>query len=665
MRHSSLHLPLRDRSRHRLYSKGAEWLKWIKLCSLLVLGFVLLIAASPNVTAAEPVKDLSYGDALFEFYRGDYFGSATKLLVAKQQQTLEHHRDDAELLLGGLYLSYGQQDQAATVFEALLDKAEPNVRDRAWLYLAEIAWQRGNNVRAKMALDGMGDKLDDEFVARKQLLESRIAIDEERFDDAITLLEEWQGGDQLAAYAQFNLGVAMVRHGNVDEGSRQLARIGKGKIRPPGSSIFRLPERWRFWSAGSRKSVEKHSEHQALQDKANLALGFAQLQKENAAQAGEYLRRVSSASALNSKARLGAGWAAVELGNYTTALGHWNRLKGEDRLDPAVQEALLAIPFAHRRLGKDQQAISEYHQAISQFESEIEHLNSFQQSLDHGDFLNALLADDTAGKVGWFWRLKTVPDSPQSRYLYHLVADHAFQEGLKNYRDVLYLKENLLEWKNNLGAFHTIVNAQRDRYTEQMNRQPGEGLDGQLQTLTARVASARTELNRIQRANDVVALATEEEMTTWARLKAVEQKLAGLDSRADEARRKHAFLKGVMQWNLSQAYPARAWEKTKQIRALEEQLSLGQERLARLDLAKTLSPERFDGFDRRIELAVPRIDHLLTQADRALGAHQAYLAGLAGEQFDAHRQRLTAYLTEAQFALASAYDQSALAQEGP
>lgn len=659
-------------TRRRYSSPGGEWLKWIKFSSLMIAGCLLLLAAAPGIASADetvaagPVKDLSYGDALFEFYRGDYFGSATKLLVAQQQQSLEHHADDAELLLGGLYLSYGQQDAAAQIFESLLHTKPPEVRDRAWLYLAEIAWQRGNNERAITALSSMGDALDDEFIARRQLLEARIAIDEERFDDAIELLANWEGGDQLAAYAQFNLGVAMIRRGDVDRGSAQLARIGQGRIRPPGSSIFRIPDRWRFWSAGRRNAHAKQDEHQALGDKANLALGFAHLQQQQAARAIEYLQRVSTASALSSKARLGAGWAATELGNYTTALAHWNRLKGQDRLDPAVQEALLAIPFAHRRLGKDQQAIDEYHQAIEQFEAEIDHLDTFQQSLDHGDFLTKLLADDSAGTVGWFWRLTSVPDSPESRYLYHLVADHAFQEGLKNYRDVLFLRDNLNNWKNNLGAYLTIVDAQRSRYASQMKLQPGSGRDARLKALGLRVQAVSKDLERVRRDGDAVALASAGELELWQRLTALGTRLGRMDTpRADSAREKQRFLQGVMLWNLEQKYPARLWEKTKQIRHLEDQVSLGEQRLAKLGAAKLQSPERFAQFDARIAAAGPRIDRLLEQANRALGQHESYLAELAGEQFDQHRQRLTAYLTEAQFALASAYDQAALAQESP
>jgi hypothetical protein len=58
--------------------------------------------------------------------------------------------------------------------------------------------------------------------------------------------------------------------------------------------------------------------------------------------------------------------------------------------------------------------------------------------------LDDLLGTDKDARYGWFWQLKTLPDAPQSRYLYSLLADNDFQEGLKNYRDLNFLQHGLL-----------------------------------------------------------------------------------------------------------------------------------------------------------------------------------------------------------------------------
>ena len=50
----------------------------------------------------QQVQDLEYGEVLFHFYQGDYYAAISKLMVAQEKQQLRHHREEGELLLGGL-----------------------------------------------------------------------------------------------------------------------------------------------------------------------------------------------------------------------------------------------------------------------------------------------------------------------------------------------------------------------------------------------------------------------------------------------------------------------------------------------------------------------------------------------------------------------------------
>ena len=91
-----------------------------------LLALVLTTAPASSLWAAkggpEPivVKDPHYGEVLFHFYQEDYFPAIVRLLAAQEQEQLEEHADEAELLLGGLYLSYGHHLEAADIFERLL-----------------------------------------------------------------------------------------------------------------------------------------------------------------------------------------------------------------------------------------------------------------------------------------------------------------------------------------------------------------------------------------------------------------------------------------------------------------------------------------------------------------------------------------------------------------
>jgi hypothetical protein len=120
-----------------------------------VLLLTLCSGLAPPLTAAPPsVQDLPYGEVLFHFYQEDYFNSIVRLQIARQQERLPHHADAAELLLGGLDLSYGLRDAADDIFQRLLtaDTTRAAVRNRAWYYLAKISWQRGDTARAIRAL---------------------------------------------------------------------------------------------------------------------------------------------------------------------------------------------------------------------------------------------------------------------------------------------------------------------------------------------------------------------------------------------------------------------------------------------------------------------------------------------------------------------------------
>ena len=58
------------------------------------------------------MKDPHYGDALFNFYQQHYFTSLTGLMVSQHFGRVPQHADEAEILRGGLLLSYGLHREA-------------------------------------------------------------------------------------------------------------------------------------------------------------------------------------------------------------------------------------------------------------------------------------------------------------------------------------------------------------------------------------------------------------------------------------------------------------------------------------------------------------------------------------------------------------------------
>ena len=134
-----------------------------RLRPLLLGGLLLtlpLAAASgknvkpdPDGLAPQDVKDLHYGDVLFYFYQDDFFDSITRLLAARQLERLPNTQGEAELLLGGLYLSLGEHVEAGNIFERLLNSnTSEAVRNKAWFYLGKVWFQRGCLEESERAL---------------------------------------------------------------------------------------------------------------------------------------------------------------------------------------------------------------------------------------------------------------------------------------------------------------------------------------------------------------------------------------------------------------------------------------------------------------------------------------------------------------------------------
>ena len=341
------------------------------------------MSAAADAAKSDPdaivVEDPQYGEVLFYFYQEDYFPAIVKLLAAQNQQQLNDHAEDAELLLGGLYLSYGHHLAAADIFERLLaDNVSPEVRDRTWFFLAKIWYQRGYLDKSQEALAYIKGELPKNLQREALNLEAQNLIDAGDYDRAITLLQGWKGNTEWASYAKFNIGVALVRSGRVAEAQELLNDLGS--LNP------------------------FNDEMTSLRDKANLALGYALLQDGQPLAAKAPLQRVRLEGPFSNKALLGVGWADSEMDNYRRALVPWMELRGRDLLDSAVQESMLAIPYAMAKLDSISQAADHYLNAIEAFYEEINRLDRTIAHIESGDLFDEFLSTGPLDSTGWFWR---------------------------------------------------------------------------------------------------------------------------------------------------------------------------------------------------------------------------------------------------------------------
>jgi len=599
--------------------------------------FLMLPQSRAETATVNPegivVQDPHYGEVLFYFYQDDYFPAIVRLLSSRQQQLLNDHLDQSELLLGGMYLSYGHHLEAAEIFDRLLiNNVDPEIRDRTWFFLAKIWMQRGYLDRAEEALKQLSDKLSENLRREAQVLLAQILIDTGRYGEAIAQLAGWQGKTEWANYAQFNLGVALVRSGDVDTAAGILDELGN--IDPSNEELT------------------------SLRDKANLALGFSLLQDGKAASAKQPLQRVRLNGPFSNKALLGVGWADAETENYRRALVPWMELRGRDLLDSAVQESMLAIPYALGKLDSISQAADHYVNAIEAFYEEISRINRTIGFIETGDIFDQFLAEGQLDGMGWYWRLEQLPEGPEVRYLHHLLATHSFQEGLKNYRDLKYLHRNLDTWQQNIDVYENMLATRRQAYRLRLPRVERALSRADVESLVDRKLEFDSVLNNIEQSDDWLALATRREFEMWGEIAGLEgtPALSANTPEAQEARDKVRLLKGVLQWQLERDFKDRLWRIRRDLSQTGEMLVDTQRSRRQIDGSMRKEPLRFDGFTQRVDGLGPRIDGVKLRVSNAMTEQREFLQSIAIGELQAQKQRLDIYTVQARFALAAIYD---------
>ena len=153
---------------------------------MVVLCSSALAKDKPELTV---VKDADFGEVLFYFYQEDYFPAIVRLLAAQKQSRMPNHEAESDLLLGGLYLSYGHHLRAAEIFERLLaDNVKPDVRDRTWFFLAKIWQQRGYVAESQFALDNIQGELPKGMESERHMMQAQLLIKRGDYDQGDCLI---------------------------------------------------------------------------------------------------------------------------------------------------------------------------------------------------------------------------------------------------------------------------------------------------------------------------------------------------------------------------------------------------------------------------------------------------------------------------------------------
>lgn len=602
------------------------------VAAIAILGMAIPVAIAGSAERRE-VQEPHYGEVLFYFYQQKYFSALSHLMASQHFDRLGQHANDAELLGGGMLLSYGQHLEAGSIFERLIASGvEPALRDRIWFYLAKVRYQRGYLAEAEQALAHIENELPDDFEDERRILEATLLMSRQEYRQAADRLSALRGKSSWLHYGHYNLGVALVKAGEPNKGIALLEQVGRIKTQDP--------------------------ELAALRDKANVALGFTYLQDGWPELARSYLERVRLSGLLSNKALLGMGWAYSMREDQERALVHWNELQSRNRLDAAVQESILAVPYALGKLGAYRQSLAKYEEAIELYTHETNQLQASIDAIRAGKLGALLLQEDRSEEAGWFWKLERLPDAPESRYLQHLLAGHDFQEALKNYRDLRFVQARLEQWSSDIGIYQDMLTTRRTGFAIRLPQALKSQRVQDLPKLEARRDALAEALVRVDDDVSTQVLATPKEQEQLARLERSRERLRRRVDSSSDTQERFRRLEGILVWNMAVDLKARQWEARKSLNELDDLLQESRARRAALEQAQQETPRHFNALDERVRALAPRIAQLRNRAQELTHAQEAYLGELAITELRRQQERLAAYLTQARFAVAQTYDRS-------
>jgi len=620
-----------------------------RIVILTSLMFFIASSVAADRSAPEELKDLYFGEALYCAYQGDWFDSIARLdielaqhhgLDEPQRDTLYYHINQAEFAVGDFELAYRMHHRAGRAIKRVIEgNVEEPVRNEAIYRLARIYFQKDQPVNALHAVERIRGDVPERIRYDLAFLRAHILMANGRFVEAAEILQRLQGVKSLEGFSTYNLGIALMKDGKVQEGRQCLDRAGQISSKDPATM--------------------------AIKDKSNLVFGTKLLEEHHFESAKQVLDRVRLAGPFSNRALLGAGWTDAFEERFDRALVPWSILVDREVTDAAVQEAMLAVPYAYGKLNVHSKAAVLYGSALERFGTEIDKLGESIKSIREGHFLKALVREELKQDANWVIKLRRLPQTPETYYLLELMASHDFQESLKNYLDLEQLRQKLQAWEGDLDAFEEIIERRRAYYHPLL-----PAIDREFRLLDSQMRLRLEQRDRIEKRLKVMLVVPNPDYLATSKERIISENINRLESNltAGGAVMSTAIaaridrLRGILKWNIYTDYDRRFTEAHKHLQDLNSEIELLKKQYTAFVRTRQAATQSYQGYGDTIR----RQRILIREAHEKVGqlmARQGHMLELmAVNELSKRRDRLAEFQIKARFAMADSYDRATRAQ---
>jgi tetratricopeptide (TPR) repeat protein len=641
-----------------------------------LLTFLIFSASSAlaGTSAPKELKDLYFGESLYYAFQGDWFGAIARLdtelmqhygVDEPERDTLHYHINQAKFDVGDFELAYRMHQRAGRAITAVIEgNVEEPVRNEAIFRLARIYFQKDQPQDALLAVERIKGVVPEEIRDDLAFLRAQIFMANGRFDDAARILKELQGAKSLEGFITDKLGIALLRGGKVREGRRYegfttynlgIALLKGGKVREGLQYIDR-----------TGRIESDNPATLAIKDKSNLVLGDKLMSENNFERAKDMLDRVRLSGPFSNRALLGSGWADASLQRFESALVPWTILAEREVTDSAVQEGLLAVPYAYAKLGVYSQAALKYGRALEAFGKEIDKLGASITSIREGKFLKALVREEVKQDANWVVKLRELPETPETFYLLDLMASHDFQESLKNYLDLEELRKKLEVWSGDLVAFEDVIEQRRAYYQPLL-----PAIDREFRRLDSQMRLRLEQRDRIEQRLQAMLVAPRPDYLATAPERIFGERIARLEkaisagggaTASDEVKGRVRRLRGVLDWKIYTEYDQRLTKAYKNLRDLNHVIDLLHKQYTSFVRTRQAAMQSYEGYDEVIRSQRARITAARKKVEELMASQGHMLEVMAANELTKRRDRLEELQVKARFAMADSYDRAIKAQ---
>jgi hypothetical protein len=605
-----------------------------------------------------------YRQALYFYFQGDFYNALSQIALIELRYPLglkgiSEPGVDPELLKGGMSLAWGLEDQAKQIFESLLavDSSDQvtseQTRAQAWQLLTKALYQKQQYQGAARALQYLSPELAAQYLdgqSQDELwyLKSQLSAFLSNGYDPEQLRQQMSADSLYRQYVTYNQALSNMEQGQQQQAVALLEELS-GKPRSVVDSLF-------FTWFSPLYAEDEEEEKLALRDRANLTLGYTQLQLGDNPKAKQAFQKVRLDSLDSQAALLGLGWSAAYGKEYQIALSIWDNLKHSSPSSEYVLESYLASAYAYEQAFAPTQALAELEQGLQHYHSELMDLQNMQ---------------DLASQDSYFLSLATVQQdqqvtAEQGLYFAAIMSDSGFVSSLKSLQENLQLRQILINWQDELASFRLMLAERRvetqsridslkdhqslDKMTdfqqqrEQLSRlielaqQPGgQGL------LTSSTALAwQLRLQKAMQTNQSILLA---------------KQALGQPALAADYQKRLQRIDGLLLWQDQEDFSERLWLAKKELLAVDEVLAQTREQRQNLVSLLSQSPE-YNHQEQQIAALQQRVDEQLLASD---GLQQLLLIRMKTQFKDKLQQyisQLNGYIMQAQLAVVRLNDQA-------